>query len=57
LEKETPRKKKLEGRGNRGEKDKFKILDQRCRTRKMFPLNPREKQNLVWSWNLFKKFQ
>jgi hypothetical protein len=42
LEKETPNNKRLEG-GKGGEKDKFKSLDQRCRTRKMFPFNPREK--------------
>jgi hypothetical protein len=26
-----------------GERDKFKSLDLRCKTRKVFPFNPREK--------------
>jgi len=40
-----------------GKENKFRSLDQRCRTRKMFPLNPKEKQNLAWSCHLFRKFQ
>jgi hypothetical protein len=46
LEKETPSKKKLEG-GKGRELNKFRSLDQRCMTRKMFPFNPKEKQNLA----------
>jgi hypothetical protein len=41
----------------RGERDKFRNPDQRCKTRKMFPFNPRERQNLAWLWHLFRKFQ
>jgi hypothetical protein len=41
LGKETPNKKILEG-AKGGEKDKFRSMDLRCKTRKMFPFNPRE---------------
>ncbi len=55
LEKETPTKKRLEGGQEEG-KEKKNSLHQRCKTRKMFPFNPREKQSLAWAWHLFKKF-
>jgi hypothetical protein len=42
LKKETQSKKRLE-RGKRRGKDEFKNLDLKCKTRKMFPLNLKDK--------------
>jgi hypothetical protein len=48
--------KKKRGVGGR-ERETLWSLHQRCRTRKMFPLNSKKKQSLAWAFHLFKKFQ
>jgi hypothetical protein len=55
LENETLIKKRMGGIGGR-ERDKFEILHQKCKTRKMFPLNPRKIKSWAWSFHFFKKF-